>query len=98
MPKTTNVLSSILRPKVTATHFELNPQFIQFLSNDSFIGLSNQSSVDHLESFLEKHDTIKLTNVSDESIKLQYFHSLCRMHQKIGLKLKYQTSSLLGTV
>ncbi|XP_074348690.1 uncharacterized protein LOC141687346 [Apium graveolens] len=61
MLDTKDVLSSILRPTVTATHFEIKPQFIQFISNDSFAGLSTENPVDHLENFLEKCDTIKLT-------------------------------------
>ncbi|XP_063941434.1 uncharacterized protein LOC135149611 [Daucus carota subsp. sativus] len=86
MPDTTGVMSSILRPAVTATHFELKPQFIQFISNDSFAGLASENPVDHLESFLEKCDMIKLTNVPDDAIKLRLFPFSLRDAAKDWLK------------
>ncbi|XP_063948053.1 uncharacterized protein LOC135152152 [Daucus carota subsp. sativus] len=86
MPDTTGVMSSILRPAVTATHFELKPQFIQFISNDSFAGLASENPVDHLESFLQKCDMIKLTNVPDDAIKLRLFPFSLRDAAKDWLK------------
>ncbi|KAL2936717.1 UPF0051 protein in atpA 3'region [Bienertia sinuspersici] len=73
MPDANGVLSSIVRPKVAATHFELKPQFIQFISQDSYAGLANENPVDHLSRFLEKCDTMKLTNVSSDAIRLRLF-------------------------
>jgi hypothetical protein len=61
---TTGALSSIVRPTVNAANFELKPQFIQFISNDSFAGLANECPVSHIASFLEKCDTVKINNVS----------------------------------
>eukprot|EP00257_Ricinus_communis_P015627 XP_015573586.1 uncharacterized protein LOC107261128 [Ricinus communis] len=51
---TTGAISSILRSAITATHFGLKPQFIQFISNDSFSGRVNDCPVNHIDSFLEK--------------------------------------------
>ncbi|KAL2921987.1 Protein hu-li tai shao [Bienertia sinuspersici] len=73
MPDANGVLSSIVRPNVAATHFELKPQFIQFISQDSYAGLANENPVDHLSRFLEKCDTMKLTNVSSDAIRLRLF-------------------------
>ena len=42
---TTGLLSSIVRPPVTAQSFELKPQFIQFISNDSFAGSPNDCPI-----------------------------------------------------
>ncbi|XP_021747886.1 uncharacterized protein LOC110713746 [Chenopodium quinoa] len=70
---TTEFLSSIVRPPVTAQSFELKPQFIQFISNDSFAGSSNDCPVPHIDSFLEKCDTMKLNGVTDDVIRLRLF-------------------------
>ena len=70
---TTGFLSSIVRPPVTAQSFELKPQFIQFISNDSFAGSSNDCPVTHIDSFLEKCDTMKLNGVTDDAIRLRLF-------------------------
>ncbi|XP_021749509.1 uncharacterized protein LOC110715249 [Chenopodium quinoa] len=70
---TTGFLSSIVRPPVTAQSFELKPQFIQFISNDSFAGSSNNCPVTHIDSFLEKCDTMKLNGVTDDAIRLRLF-------------------------
>ncbi|KAL2905783.1 Phosphate acyltransferase [Bienertia sinuspersici] len=73
MPDANGVLSSIVRPNVVATHFKLKPQFIQFISQDSYAGLANENPADHLSRFLEKCDTMKLTNVSSDAIRLRLF-------------------------
>ncbi|XP_021764237.1 uncharacterized protein LOC110728875 [Chenopodium quinoa] len=52
---TTGVLSSIIRPPVTAQHFELKPQFIQFISNDSFAGLPHDCLDKLVKAFLVKY-------------------------------------------
>ncbi|XP_048490039.1 uncharacterized protein LOC104884063 [Beta vulgaris subsp. vulgaris] len=61
--------TTITRPTTVATHFELKPQFIQFISQDSYAGTPNESPTDHLANFLEKCNTLKLTNVSDDLIR-----------------------------
>ncbi|KAL2895232.1 Serine/threonine-protein kinase MRCK gamma [Bienertia sinuspersici] len=70
---TTGALSSIVRPTVNAANFELKPQFIQFISNYSFAGLANECPVSHIASFLEKCDTVKINNVSEDAIRLRLF-------------------------
>ncbi|XP_056688773.1 uncharacterized protein [Spinacia oleracea] len=83
---TTGVLSSIVRPAVTAAHFELKPQFIQFISNDSFSGSPNDCPVSHIDNFLEKCDTMKINNVTDEAIRLRLFPFSLRDRAKEWLK------------
>ncbi|KAL2895801.1 Phospholipase B1 membrane-associated [Bienertia sinuspersici] len=70
---TTGVLFSIVIPAVNAANFELNPQFIQFISSDSFVGLPTECPVSHISSFLEKCDTVKINNVTDDAIRLRLF-------------------------
>ncbi|XP_048231313.1 uncharacterized protein LOC125370323 [Ricinus communis] len=83
---TTGAMSSILRPAITATHFELKPQFIQFISNDSFSGGVNDCPINHIDSFLEKCDTFKINNVSDDAIRLRLFPFSLRDRAKEWLK------------
>ena len=83
---TTGVLSSIVRPAVTAAHFELKPQFIQFISNDSFLASPNDCPVSHIDNFLEKCDTMKINNVTDEAIRLRLFPFSLRDRAKEWLK------------
>lgn len=61
--------TTINRPTTAANHFELKPQFIQFISQDSYAGTPKESPTDHLANFLEKCNTLKLTNVSDDLIR-----------------------------
>ncbi|XP_021731011.1 uncharacterized protein LOC110697917 [Chenopodium quinoa] len=69
----TGLLSSIVRPPITAQSFELKPQFIQFISNDSFASTPHECPVSHIDSFLDKCDTIKLNGVTDDAIRLRLF-------------------------
>ncbi|KAL2934144.1 Sodium channel protein type 10 subunit alpha [Bienertia sinuspersici] len=69
----TGALSTIVRPTVNAANFKLNPQFIQFISNDSFAGLASECHVSHIASFLEKCNTVKINNMSEHAIRLRLF-------------------------
>ncbi|XP_021775487.1 uncharacterized protein LOC110739328 [Chenopodium quinoa] len=83
---TTGILSSIIRPPVTAQHFELKPHFIQFISNDSFAGLPHDCPVSHIDNFLEKCDTMKLNGVTDDAIRLRLFPFSLRDRAKEWLR------------
>ncbi|XP_021733037.1 uncharacterized protein LOC110699834 [Chenopodium quinoa] len=83
---TTGVLSSIIRPPITAQHFELKPQLIQFISNDLFAGLPHDCPVSHIDSFLEKCDTMKLNGVTDDAIRLRLFPFSLRDRAKEWLR------------
>ncbi|KAL2925786.1 Cobalt-containing nitrile hydratase subunit beta [Bienertia sinuspersici] len=100
MADANGVLSSIVRPNVAATYFELKPQFIQFISQDSYAGLANEKPIDHLSKFLEKCDTMKLTNVSSDAIKLLLFPFSLRDDTKEWLNdegaNKYTTRDILA--
>ncbi|XP_021737859.1 uncharacterized protein LOC110704387 [Chenopodium quinoa] len=83
---TTRILSSIVRPPVTAQHFELKPQFIQFISNDSFAGLPHDCPVSHIDIFLEKCDTMKMNGVTDDALRLRLFPFSLRDRAKEWLR------------
>ncbi|XP_021741324.1 uncharacterized protein LOC110707605 [Chenopodium quinoa] len=84
----TELLSSIVRPSITAQSFELKPQFIQFISNDSFVGTPHECPVSHIDSFLKKCDTIKLNGVTDDAIRLRLFPFSLRDRAKEWLRDK----------
>ncbi|XP_021717277.1 uncharacterized protein LOC110685124 [Chenopodium quinoa] len=83
---TTRFLSSIVRPPVTAQHFELKPQFIQFISKDSFAGTPHDCPVSHIDCFLEKCDTMKMNGVTDDAIRLRLFPFSLRDRAKEWLR------------
>ncbi|XP_021731240.1 uncharacterized protein LOC110698138 [Chenopodium quinoa] len=83
---TTGLLSRIVRPPVTAQHFELKPQFIQFISNDSFARTPHDCPVSHIDGFLEKCDTMKMNGVTDDAIRLRLFPFSLRDRAKEWLR------------
>jgi hypothetical protein len=74
MPQVTELQSSIMRPAITATNFEIKPGTIQMIQNSlQFGGLPNDDPNDHLVSFLEICDTFKYHGVSEDAIRLRLF-------------------------
>ena len=65
--------SSITRPAVDANNFELKPSFISFIKEDQFSGAPMENPNDHITSFLEKCDTVKINGATDEAIRLRLF-------------------------
>ena len=70
-PITTNPPSCIVLPATTATHFELKPQIIHFLS--TFHGLDKDNPYKHVKDFLEICATFKFQNFTDDSVCLRLF-------------------------
>ncbi|XP_048499890.2 uncharacterized protein LOC125497367 [Beta vulgaris subsp. vulgaris] len=65
--------SSIVRPTIAANNFELSPALIRVIQQDQFSGLDNEDPNDHITTFLEKCDTLKLNGVTDDAIRLGLF-------------------------
>ena len=58
--------SSTVRPLVKANNFELKTWLIQFIQNYyQFSGLPNENLNEHLSTFLEICDTVKMNKVID---------------------------------
>ncbi|XP_021757315.1 uncharacterized protein LOC110722347 [Chenopodium quinoa] len=83
---TTGLLSSIVRPPITFKHFKLKPQFIQFISNDLFAGIPHDCPVSHIDSFMEKCDTMKMNGVTDDAFRLRLFPFSLRDRAKEWLR------------
>jgi len=58
-------------PATNATHFDLKPNVIQILP--TFNGLENEDPYAHVKEFLERSNTFKFQNFSDESVRLRLF-------------------------
>src|SRR5262249_49639079 len=66
--------SSITKPMVIATNFEIKPAIIQMIQNTvQFGGLPSEDSNAHIASFLEICDTFKANGVSNDAIRLRLF-------------------------
>jgi hypothetical protein len=70
-PITTDTPSCIVLPTTNATHFDLKPNVIQILP--TFNGLENEDPYVHVNEFLERCNTFKFQNFSDESVRLRLF-------------------------
>ena len=65
--------SSISRPAVEANNFELKTGLIVFIQQDQFSGSPMENPNDHINSFLEKCDTVKINGASEDAIRLRLF-------------------------
>jgi hypothetical protein len=70
-PITTDTPSCIVLPATNATHFDLKPSVIKILP--TFNGLENEDPYAHVKEFLERCNTFKFQNFSDESVQLRLF-------------------------
>ena len=83
LPMITNLPSTIVLPTTNATHFELNPQIIQFLPK--FHWFVSEDPYMHVKKFLEICNTIRFENFSDESVKLRLFPFSLKEKEKAWL-------------
>ncbi|XP_014490791.1 uncharacterized protein LOC106753488 [Vigna radiata var. radiata] len=65
--------NSIARPRVNAANMEVKPALIQLMKSNQFNGLSYESPYEHLTTFNEIYNTVKINGVLDEAIKLILF-------------------------
>ncbi|KAA3465762.1 RING-H2 finger protein ATL63 [Gossypium australe] len=73
-PNLTGTESSIVRPAIAASNFELKPNTIQMIQQFvQFDGLQDEDPNNHLENFLEFCDTFKINGVSNYAIRLWLF-------------------------
>jgi hypothetical protein len=70
-PITTNIPPCLVLPATNATHFDLKPNVIQILP--TFSGLENEDPYAHVKEFLERYNTFKFQNFSDELVRLRLF-------------------------
>ncbi|XP_057247487.1 uncharacterized protein LOC125492826 [Beta vulgaris subsp. vulgaris] len=86
MPNASGAPSSIVRPNISANNFELRPALIQIIQQDQFSGLDNEDPNEHITTFLEKCDIVKLNEVTDDVIRLGLFPFSLKDKAKMWLK------------
>ena len=82
--------TGIVRPEITANHFEFKPMMFQMLQTvGQFSGLPHEDSHLHLKQFLEVASNFKILGVTDDAFKLRLF--------PYSLKDRAGVAQLLGT-
>ncbi|GJU75101.1 hypothetical protein Tco_1272171 [Tanacetum coccineum] len=64
---------AIVVPAVLADQFELKPELLDFVSNNSFFGLANDDPHSHIRRFYQITQTLRLNQVPDNVVKLILF-------------------------
>ena len=71
-PETMN--TGIVRPEITANHFEFKPMMFQMLQTvGQFNGLPHKDPHLHLKQFLEVASNFKISGVTDDAFRLRLF-------------------------
>ena len=79
--------SGIVYPAIRARQFELRTNTLQFLqANCMFDGLPSEDPGDHVATFLRVCDTFKISNVSEDAIRLRAFPFTLRGKARDWLK------------
>ncbi|XP_052729898.1 uncharacterized protein LOC108327226 [Vigna angularis] len=65
--------NSIARPRVNVVNMEMKPALIHLVQSNQFNGLSHENPYNHLATFLEICNTVKIHQVPDEAIRLSLF-------------------------
>ncbi|GJZ80089.1 reverse transcriptase domain-containing protein [Tanacetum coccineum] len=65
--------NAIVVPAVLADQFELKPELLDFVSNNSFFGLENDDPHSHIRRFYQITRTLRLNQVPDDVVKLILF-------------------------
>ncbi|XP_073154034.1 uncharacterized protein [Henckelia pumila] len=65
--------SGIARGTINANNFEINPELINMVQQNQFVGASTADPHLYLREFLEITDTVKLNGVTDDIIRLHLF-------------------------
>ncbi|XP_048492988.1 uncharacterized protein LOC125493566 [Beta vulgaris subsp. vulgaris] len=86
MSNASGASSSIVRPTISPNNFELRPALIQIIQQDQFSGLDDEDPNEHITTFLEKCDTVKLNGVTDDVIRLGLFPFSLKDKAKMWLK------------
>ncbi|GJV30499.1 reverse transcriptase domain-containing protein [Tanacetum coccineum] len=65
--------NAIVVPAVLVDQFELKPELLDFVSNNSFFGLENDDPRSHIRRFYQITRTLRLNQVPDDVVKLILF-------------------------
>lgn len=68
---------SIRRPSIECNHFKINLAIIIMISKPIlFGGLTNNNTNSYIASLLEIYDTFESNKISNDAIRLRFFHSI----------------------
>ncbi|GKA04700.1 hypothetical protein Tco_0683820, partial [Tanacetum coccineum] len=65
--------NAIIVPVVVADEFELKPELLDFISNNSFFGLENDDPHSYIRRFYQITRTLRLNQALDDVVKLILF-------------------------
>ncbi|KAL5576436.1 hypothetical protein UlMin_018135 [Ulmus minor] len=83
-PETMN--TGIVRPEITANHFEFKPMMFQMLQTvGQFSGLPHEDPHLHLKQFLEVASNFKIPRISDDAFRLRLFPYSLKDRAKVWL-------------
>ncbi|KAL5561694.1 hypothetical protein UlMin_031441 [Ulmus minor] len=78
--------TGIVRPEITANHFEFKPMMFQMLQTvGQFSGLPHEDPHLHLKQFLEVASNFKIPGVSDDAFRLRLFPYSLKDRAKVWL-------------
>ena len=86
LPRHQGPTSGVVRPPVGARNFELKPSLINMVQQNQFGGLPTENPHQHLNTFLELMDTVKIHEVSDDALYLRAFSFSLRDRAKAWFK------------
>ncbi|KAK9140121.1 hypothetical protein Scep_009802 [Stephania cephalantha] len=72
-PEVQETYNGVMRLPTNITELELRSSLINMMQNSLFNRLFNEDPVAHVENFLEKCDTVHITEVTKGVIKMQLF-------------------------
>ena len=72
------------QPEIDANNFELKPALITMVQQNQFTGHPTEDPNEHLGRFLRMANTVKLSGVRPEVIKLQLFPFSLRKRERLG--------------
>lgn len=75
--------NSIALPADDATNMVVSPTLIQLVQSNQFHGLSNENPYDHLTTFSEICNTVRMNGVSEDKIKVSLFPFSRRKHKNM---------------
>lgn len=86
IPEFNQLCSGIIRPNMTAEHFEIKPlMFTMIQAAGQFGGLPSEDPHSHLKSFIEVVDSFRFQDVSNEALRLTLFPFSLRDRAKAWL-------------
>ena len=66
-------ISGVVYPEVQARYFELKPSLINMVQQNQFGGLPSENPHQHLTTFIELMETVKIHEVPNDALRMRAF-------------------------